>query len=169
MEENWLPVVGCNGHYAVSDAGRVRNTRTGRLLKLSSRRSPRNGYVTVRVTVYDGLGKARTAPVSNLVLEAFVGPRPSGFECCHRNCDSSDNNLSNLRWDTPSANKLDSRVLGRIGGGTKKFSDADIRRIFCLRRGGLSYRKIAREIGTDSGYVSNVINGKCRRSVGLAG
>ena len=42
------------------------------------------------------------------LLEAFVGPCPSGQEACHANDDPRDNRLENLRWDTRSANALDS-------------------------------------------------------------
>jgi len=45
--------------------------------------------------------------VHRLILETFVGKPPSGTECCHNDGNPTNNNLSNLRWDTRSANALD--------------------------------------------------------------
>ena len=52
-------------------------------------------------------GKSRTRPVHLLVLECFVGPRPNGLWACHNDGNQKNNRLSNLRWDTPSANMAD--------------------------------------------------------------
>lgn len=54
-----------------------------------------------------------TRYVHQLVLEAFVGPRPEGMEACHWNDVCTDNRLENLRWDTTSANRHDQVRNGR--------------------------------------------------------
>ena len=118
--EEWLPVVGWEGMYEVSSAGRVTSLprlspdRWGglrmypaepRLLKVQSGRYP-------QVLLCDGKRRSRKL-VHQLVLEAFVGPAPEGMECCHLNDDGFDNRLSNLRWDTRTANHIDCVVNGR--------------------------------------------------------
>lgn len=116
--ESWLPVVGYEGRYEVSNQGRVRsldrerlrnigsgvetNKLKGRILRACRRRS---GHYACSL----GDGKRQSVRVVHqLVLEAFVGPRPEGYEACHNNGDPSDNRVENLRWDTKSANALDS-------------------------------------------------------------
>lgn len=97
----WLPVVGLEDRYEVSDLGVVRNAQTGRELRPNSWC---RGYQRVRM--WDGdrqVGKA----IHHLVLEAFVGPRPEGHLGLHRDDDSLNNAVSNLRWGTVSENGLD--------------------------------------------------------------
>lgn len=120
--EEWRPVVGYEGLYEVSDLGRVKSlprmtpTRWGTSRfhpggLLSVRSSPTTGYV--RTTLVDARrGMKRYANVHSLVLEAFVGPRPNGMECCHRDGDRGNAALSNLRWDTRSANTKDAVAHG---------------------------------------------------------
>jgi len=50
-----------------------------------------------------------------LVLEAFVGPCPSGMEICHNNGDAKNDLLSNLRWDTHRNNIQDAVKQGHTG------------------------------------------------------
>lgn len=53
-------------------------------------------------------GKNRRRPVHQLVLEAFVGPKPAGAEACHYpDHDKSNNRLWNLRWDSHRENMRD--------------------------------------------------------------
>jgi hypothetical protein len=85
--------------YEVSDAGQVR--RAGRVLKGWS---GSRGY---RLVALCSDGAQRNIQVHRLVLEAFVGPCPPGMEGCHNDGNPSNNALSNLRWDTPSANRYD--------------------------------------------------------------
>lgn len=106
MTERWLPVVGHEG-YEVSDYGRVRGPKGLRPIYAKSHRPVQRVYV----------GKVRY--VHHLVLEAFVGPRPDGYECCHADDNPANNHLSNLRWDTRSANSIDAVRNGRHPTGSK--------------------------------------------------
>lgn len=116
-QEKWVPVVGWEGLYEVSDHGRVRSLdrmvttsgtrpytyfKAGRMLRLSP--VTRNHYPTVPLS-RDGV--TVTTYVHRLVLEAFVGPCPEGMRCCHWDDVGSNNHLSNLRWDTQVNNGLD--------------------------------------------------------------
>lgn len=53
-------------------------------------------------------GQTFQVRLHRLVLEAFAGPCPAGMEGCHNDGNPRNNALSNLRWDTPLANQLDS-------------------------------------------------------------
>ena len=111
MSERWLPVPGYEGVYEVSDLGRVRS-----MDRLDSRGRKRRGRVlSPRKTTRDHRSislclnaVSRSFQVHHLVLTAFVGPRPEGLEGCHWDDDPTNNCLSNLRWDTRSANVRDS-------------------------------------------------------------
>lgn len=60
-------------------------------------------------------GKKTQRVVAPLVLEAFVGPRPRGTECCHWDGDPTNDALSNLRWGTSKENSADQMRHGRHG------------------------------------------------------
>jgi len=109
--ETWRNVPGHEGRYQVSDEGRVRSiphrvrvvvrgreaTRLspGRLLRPGAQKS---GHLSVAI------GKGNSRQVHQLVLEAFVGPRPAGHEVLHLNHTPSDNRLANLAYGTRSEN-----------------------------------------------------------------
>lgn len=65
-------------------------------------------------------GKDFYRQVHRLVLLAFVGPCPSGMQGCHfPDQNPANNNLSNLRWDTPKANQADCDKHGTRWHGEK--------------------------------------------------
>lgn len=112
--ERWIPVVGWEEYYDVSDLGRIRNRNrmvrcaNGRTWRQQSRimrlRRRKDGHLELRLS---GDCRHATVFVHTLVLTAFVGPPPPRMECCHGPGGPADNRLTNLRWDTKSANKLD--------------------------------------------------------------
>lgn len=127
--ETWKPIPGYEGYYEVSDHGRVRSLdrvvnagprakrrkATGRIL---SPGVDTCGYEKVQLSV-DGRAKLRS--VHHLVLEAFVGPRPHGWDGCHNDGNSRNNHRGNLRWDTRSENHRDAVRHGTYrNGGTDK-------------------------------------------------
>lgn len=110
--EQWLPVVGWEGLYEVSDFGRVRSISRTVERRGEVYEKPGRVLKPIRRTYHFGVslyadGKSTPRPIHRLVLEAFVGPRPEGMECCHLDDDPTNNRLSNLRWDTHSANQYD--------------------------------------------------------------
>lgn len=119
--EEWRPIVGYEGYYEVSDHGRVRSV--DRLVKgphgdavwrlqgrpMKQRPWSKKGYMCVKLTREN---KDKRHAVHRLVLAAFVGPCPEGYEACHNNHVKHDNRLSNLRWDTKSANMQDNLRAG---------------------------------------------------------
>jgi len=106
--EQWLPVIGYEGAYEVSDQGRVRSLHLGRIMKTSFD----NNYERISLRGRGGRG-ARVA-VHRLVLEAFAGAPPSEDHFgLHLDDDTSNNRLDNLEWGTHSENMRQSVARGR--------------------------------------------------------
>lgn len=127
MTERWLPVPGYEGHYEVSDLGRVRSldrvlprrgghSRTffsrGRVLKPFNTEPDDTGYHAVYFSL--GGAKKRTH-VHSIVMRVFVGPRPEGYEVCHCDGNPLNNAVANLRYGTRQENRDD-----MIAHGTRK-------------------------------------------------
>lgn len=110
--ERWLPVVGWEGLYSVSDMGRVRSEsrdvvdRLGRTHRIAGRVLTPDTDVYPKVVLWNGPINCRCR-VHVLVLTAFKGPRPPGMLGCHDDGDNSHNSVSNLYWGTPRQNALD--------------------------------------------------------------
>lgn len=133
-EEIWKSVVGFPD-YEVSSLGRVRSLPRIRCdgYRLSGRMQKpypdRQGYLRVYIVAPHWKG---TRKVHQLVLEAFVGPRPDSMVACHNNGNNQDNRPENLRWDTSKANKRDSVKHGTCIGEMNpyaKLNAVDVERI----------------------------------------
>ena len=97
MNEIWLPVVGYEGLYEVSNLGRVRSLnykRTGERRVLIQREN-NVGYLLVNLWQN---GKGKTVLVHRIVAEAFI---PNWFSdpCInHRDENPKNNFVDNLEW-----------------------------------------------------------------------
>ena len=117
----WKQAPGHAG-YEVSDTGLVRRTRLidpyGRVVSEAclinqSLTGPRKSqYYEVSMGTSEPTVRTRRK-VHHLVLEAFVGPRPSGHVGRHLDDDRSNNTRANLAWGTQARNVED---MVRNGG-----------------------------------------------------
>jgi hypothetical protein len=101
--------------YFVSKDGRVASYRNGKFKVLKSWSN--GGYSTISLMEI-GMGK-RHKRIHRLVLEAFVGYCPKGYNADHINCIRDDNRLENLQWVPISENCALVAIRGRQAKGSK--------------------------------------------------
>lgn len=108
--EIWRAIHGYEGHYEVSDHGRIKSLkgRRERLLtpKVNKRR---NGYLSVVLSL-DGVPTTKT--IHQLVARAFVDGYSPGLVVCHIDNNVINNHHLNLRWGTQKSNIDDMLAAG---------------------------------------------------------
>lgn len=107
--EEWRPVPDWPG-YEASSHGRVRSSLgPGAGPVILKQHKAASGHLGVNLRDRE-LNANRVRRVHQLVLEAFVGPRPEGMVSRHLNGHHEDNRPANLRYGTAVANRLDRRL-----------------------------------------------------------
>ena len=101
--EIWKPIASTSEKYEVSDAGRIRNAKTGYVLKPMLTGKLRYKKPKVRVSTKPRIDVC----VAATVLETFVGPRPPGAVVMHKDDNPLNNAETNLRWGTHKENVRD--------------------------------------------------------------
>lgn len=97
----------CEGHYQVSDQGRVKSLKFGKERVLNPTIT-RNGYEKVILSIQ---GKRRTKLVHQLVAMTFLGHKPGedGFDVDHKDNIKTDNRASELQLITRRENSSKDR------------------------------------------------------------
>ena len=154
----WRPIPGFE-RYDVSVDGRVRNARTGQELRATP---DRQGYLHVEVASVPNQHKRKK--VHALVLIAFAGPCPSGYEGAHLDGNPAHNQITNLVWATRKTNAAHREAHGRTARGLTHGSTrltveqvAEIRR---LGSEGLSQGKIAATFRIARSHVWRLLHRK---------
>lgn len=163
VDERWLPVVGYEGRYEVSDVGRVRSvTRVlrnghrwaGRVLRIH--KNP-YGYPSIGLMMD---GRQKTKNIHRMVLDAFVGPNPDMY-CRHLDGNPENNKLENLKWGTQSQNSMDRVRHGTsnrgVNHGNSKLCDVDV---WLIRECEGSQRRKAGFFGVSETTISEIISRK---------
>ena len=156
MTELWRPVVGWEQQYLVSDQGRVQNRRTGRIL----RQCLLDGRYRALGLRKNGIAKMRK--VHHLVAEAFIGPRPEGLWCLHRDDDKENNSAANLYWGTGKDNQADCIRNGhrqdQLGEANNyaKLTEADVLEIRRQIASGRMQSEIADEFGVSRMLITRI-------------
>jgi len=151
----WKNVVGFEGLYEVSNHGEIRSKKTGQIKKQTIGKDGRP---------YCGLwvnNKQKIIRPHKLVLEAFVGEKPKGMECCHNDGNHQNNNLNNLRWDTPKNNHADKLKHGTSNTGERcNWAKLTLEQVKSIRQDDRLQRVIAEEYGVLQNTISRIKNGK---------
>lgn len=176
MRERWMPVVGVEGRYEVSDQGRVRSfvfRKTGvvstRPVTVLKQRAGAAGYL--RVCLSPGKpAPQRVVHVHRLVLEAFRGFAPAGHAASHLDGVRSNNRLVNLRWEDHKANNMRKRAHGTNMSGERhpafKLTSRQVAAIRREREAGATLVSIAAKYGITHSYVAALYKRKSRQSDG---
>jgi hypothetical protein len=152
-------------NYEVSDCGRVFSLNyngTGKRKEMAQLKNKADGRLCCCMR---SNGKTFNKKVHQLVLEAFVGPRPAGMVACHNDGNHLNNNLSNLRWDTKKANQGDSIQHATFAQGSKqgssKITETDAMQIRALyETGSCTLQQLANQFGLTKQTVWSLVKGK---------
>lgn len=162
----YCEISGCPG-YAVGNDGSVWTQRkvcntpgvmrgVWRRMRLGSRR----GYPSVSLRV---CGRHKNVRVHQLVLLAFVGPRPTGAVARHADGDKKNNRPDNLCWGTQKENCGDMIAHGRSTRGAKSgrtvLTEEIVREIRQLRKTGIGADRISKKLGVTASQARHVIYG----------
>lgn len=171
-EERWLPVVGYEGRYEVSDLGRVRRRGQRRVWDgdwhvMETPIVPK-GYSVISLT--DVNGARKTHYVHAVVARSFIGTIPDKHTVNHKNGVKNDNRLVNLEIVTHKENiKHSLEVLGikRVRGerhGNAKLSDDQIEDIrWIAETGMLTHEEIGKIYRSARQTIQQIVSGKRRR------
>ena len=168
MTEEWKLVVGFKGQYEVSSYGRLRSMSTRSWGGTHMRRVPlvlrtpisSTGYLQARLWRD---GEVRRS-IHRLVLEAFVGPCPTGQQASHLDGNPANGRLENLCWETASANNARKRQHGTDQSGPRsavaKLTCADVVEMRRLHALGEGYPSLGRRYGVNRSTARRAVIGQ---------
>jgi hypothetical protein len=160
--------VPCFPGYRVSSLGRVqsRHAPGGGPLRDEwsdlSQRAHAGGRRTVQLR---SRGRSGARLVAELVLEAFVGPRPEGQEVRFVDGDPSNVRLDNVRWDSPVPA---APAPGRTAGSAHpraRLTEAAVVEMRRLRAGGMPLKDIAARFNVTIQHASHITTGRMWKHV----
>lgn len=173
LSEEWRDVVGYEGFYQVSNLGRVKSlSRT--VIRISKYGKEVQQQVHEKILTINRANKIRRMVllwrnnkcknflIYRLVLEAFYGPCPKGYQACHNDGDRTNDVLTNLRWDTPTNNCKDRKRHGTESHGeihyNSKLTNDKVKLIRQLYRAGHQQKMIAKWFNVDNSNIGHIVN-----------
>lgn len=121
--EIWKPIEGFEGHYEVSNTGKIKSLERQRITKgggvtivherLLKQKISKFGYCEVSLLKN---AKHKTFKVHRLVAFAFIPNPENKPEINHKDGNKLNNSASNLEWNTPLENKRHAYANGLNGG-----------------------------------------------------
>lgn len=155
--ETWKDVPGYEGLYQVSDLGRVKGVKRGKVL---SPYTMKNGYLYVTLSKKS---KEKCLPVHRLVAAAFV-PNPEGkSEVNHIDANKLNAKASNLEWVTPKENTAHAKRMGLF---PKQTTSKKV-----VRSDGKVFESIgeaARELKVNASNVAGICHGRQKTARGYS-
>lgn len=165
--EIWRDIPGYNGLYQVSNLGRIKslsthNHKTPIILKTYL--SGQGKYEALKLQVQANRG---THYVHDLVANAFIGEKPTGYEVNHIDSNRLNNHADNLEYMTHAENVQYTVKLRRHAHGAKhnwaSLSDETINAIKSMKGNHIAQHKVAEIFGVGQSTVGLIWKGKHRK------
>jgi len=170
VEEVWMPVVGWENAYEVSNRGNVRsidrlvnsknNTKALRKGKMLKSKIDKYGYV-----IYSLISPRKKSYVGahRLVAMAFITNKENKPTVNHIDGNKLNNNIGNLEWATWTENNRHARSTGlNISSKGEKHYQAKITEVKALEILTLSKTKTTKEISNQLNISPSIV-GKIKR------
>lgn len=154
----WKPIPGYEDRYEASAEGKIRNRRTGRLLKPHL---THDGYP--RLTLYGQDAKCLYT-VHVLVAATFLGPRPEGYQIDHKDGNKLNAAVTNLEYVTSAENNKRATKNGLKARGSRqwysKLTEDQVRMILKRYAAGDSWYLMSKELGVTPQTVWLIVKRK---------
>lgn len=161
--EQWRNVVGYNGKYLVSNEGRVKNAKTGRVLK---ELITHTGYVKVHLF---RVNDEKNIFLHRIVAEAFLPNPQRKPQVNHIDGNKLNNNVENLEWCTNKENVRHSWENG-LREGNIQWYNSKKKRVVAISIDGadvIRFNSIAEaKKHFNTNHVSDVLNGHREQTKG---
>lgn len=160
LGEIWLPVVGAETHYLISNLGRLKSIKKDGSTYLR-KPSSRSGYYRTRLSVNNNIMQET---IHRLVAKAFI-PNPENKPVInHKNSNRLDNRVENLEWCTQAENLAHAISVGNLklrgkDNANSILTEADVLQIreeFDKKQNG--YKAIADKYGVHRDTIYRVVN-----------
>lgn len=111
--ETWRDIPGYIDHYEASTIGRIRNKRTGKILKLTPNAS---GYCIIHLYTDSVCGKkmSKLVRVHRLIAQTFIPNPDNKPDVDHIDTNTLNNRVENLRWVTSKENSRNEATLQKV-------------------------------------------------------
>ena len=167
MNENnevWKDILGYEGHYQVSDKGRVKSLKQGKE-KILKPRKDKDGYLYVCLCKN---GEVKTCKIHRLVGQSFI-PNPNNLpEINHRDEVKTNNSVENLEW---CSSKYNMNYGTRVQRQSKKLTNGKLSKpVLQYTKDGKfiqewkSTRDVERNLGYNQSAISRCCLGKQKTS-----
>jgi hypothetical protein len=160
--EKWKDVEGWDGIYSVSDTGKIRNNKTGKLRKF---RKEKLGYLSV--DLWNNMYMKRLK-IHRLVALAFIPNTDSKPQVNHKDGNKENNSVGNLEWNTAQENSqhayrtgLSQAVTGEKHGQSKL---TELEAMF-IKSSTEPNKVLADEFGVSSRLVRKIKNNELWKNI----
>lgn len=162
--EEWKRILDYGGLYEVSNLGRVRDLKG----KIKSMYKNNKGYYLLSLYYND---KTYHPTIHRLVAKAFI-PNPDNYtQINHKDCDKSNNKISNLEWCNQEYNYNEGKNAFLYSHNDKHFfaklKNSDIPMIYNLYKLGFTRATVARIFKVNVSSLEAIEKGISYRELGI--